>query len=207
MKRTIMVSVMVIVMLMATIASASAWYIQLENDSGDGLNFEVVWYQGTDPGSAMTRGGQIIMTEVPDATCSIVHNPAFMMGMNQDNVGQIQLTPMAFSNIGLVDGFVIGTVTVTAGGPITLAFENNPSFNWSEVDAGGNPVNDPGLNGWQYADLEAAGEPDLIPGGSGPVPAPPIVEIVTIVLVAPGLAAIGGYVWYRRRHMVAAVPA
>lgn len=81
---------------------------------------------------------------------------------------------------------------------------NNPgTMMWDQVDP--NFLID--INGTTYSQVQLSGWGELDPLLGVEEPAPPIAEILTIVLISMGLIALGGYVWYRRHRAKAALVA
>ena len=89
----------------------------------------------------------------------------------------------------------------------TITTDRPTNLNWHDDGAAGDPGNfglvltDAGavpLPGapFGFGTLDSAGS--LNPAAEGP--APPISEIITIVLLSIGLISLGAYIWYRRRR-------
>jgi hypothetical protein len=190
MKRTLMVSLMLVVLLAATTGAASAaWWLSLECPGDDGLHYEVVYHE--DAGETfLCNNMQIHALDYDMLTWTATPNlPGGWMSFGAgDNGGDVYFHMTVFSTGNdFADGTLLGSFDSAVPGSLGFDYTNG---------------------GFLFA-VDGVGQSGLVLNGGGnlaPIdgdPAWPVPEIITIVLVATGLIALGTYAWYRRRHNVA----
>lgn len=207
MKKTIVVIAMIGLLLAATTGSAfAAWGFSLIQTSP--TTFDLIYED--DGENKVTNGYLITLNDIGNVgpgwtgvnNCAPLNST--VIGDHPAPVIEVAVgaqSPAPGTTLTLTDGFVMATLTAPA--PTTLGFDFASAFfqvfdlngvlmvTGATMDSGG---------------LDSQGDPTyLAPAGGGP--APPIPEIITIVLISIGLISIGGYIWYRRRHQQAVLAA
>ncbi len=196
MKKAVIAVVMCTILLVMNIVPASAqyeddWWIEIENPSSDGINFQVV-YHTTDASVIISGAYAIYMCYDPAMTLvSGTHTPPSgamdFEGVVDDGAGALHVSMMNFEDTGLeTDGQVL----------VTLQFDTAGTMGWCQdaIDEPAFELNVDLVGTFKGQQLMDDGH--LLPSpASATVPVP---GMTTIVLMSIGMLGLGGYVVLRR---------
>lgn len=217
MKRIAVVVVMVLMLTTVAVGTASAnWWFDLvcvDNPTGPppGQIFQVVYHEdAADTDDFNTVNVMWLTPEGPAVGDVTITQPAAgafgtamgwmnMPGSYSDTGAGLTINMMHFGVANPADGDILANISYVAppGGTV-IWDELNGGF---VCDINGTPLSGAVL--YASNNLYLNGAPAFPPGS----PAPPIPEIVTIVLISIGLISLGAYVWYRRRNQQAVLAA
>ncbi len=202
---------MVVVMLAMSTGFAMAdkvWDLRCTDPTPTGGTMFELWY--TDPGATgdiWNTNAYAFLIAAGDGTvfpAPLIPDPTITFGAITQDMALLDVTDNADDLDGTmhVSGYDIFTPANAVAAPqlISTWVTSAPTFCWFETSDPLFVVNDT-IN-YQGLVMDANGmlAADTVAGP--PVePAPPIPEIITIVLVSIGLIALGGYVWFRRNRM------